>query len=154
MKKNDSKTKLLEEENDNQNINNNQNCGILYYNYDYEIDQEIVPYIFQEIKSQNKFPDEEVERYYKCESDSICSKNCIKEIVSEGRIRMHRRNYDLDLVYITKKVIAMGYPATGCESLYRNSLKDVKQFLREEHGRIYCTTLQKFHCSGQIPFFS
>jgi hypothetical protein len=47
---------------------------------------------------------------------------------------MHKRNFDLDLVYITKRIIAMGYPATGCESFYRNSFKDVKQFLNEEHG--------------------
>ena len=50
---------------------------------------------------------------------------------------MHKRNFDLDLVYITKRVIAMGYPATGCESFYRNSFKDVKQFLNEEHGDKY-----------------
>ena len=31
----------------------------------------------------------------------------------------------------------MGYPATGCESFYRNSFADVKQFLTEEHGNKY-----------------
>ena len=31
----------------------------------------------------------------------------------------------------------MGFPSTGCESLYRNSLNDVKKFLYEEHGTYF-----------------
>ena len=50
---------------------------------------------------------------------------------------MHKRNFDLDLVYITQRIIAMGFPATGCESFYRNSFSEVKQFLTEEHGNKY-----------------
>ena len=28
----------------------------------------------------------------------------------------------------------MGFPLSGCESIYRNSLSDVKRFLYIEHG--------------------
>ena len=35
--------------------------------------------------------------------------------------------------YVTKRVIAMGYPASGCESLYRNNLSDVRRFFEVQH---------------------
>ena len=118
-------------------VSNERDSGVYYNDFDYEIDKPINSSILTKISSNNSFPDELAEKFYKCEPISFFSKNCLKEIVSEGRIRMHKRNFDLDLVYITKRTIAMGYPATGCESWYRNSLKDVKQFLDEEHGTKY-----------------
>ena len=114
-----------------------RDSGVYYNDFDYEIDKPIDSNIFKKIESADSFPDNLVEKYYKCEPISIFSRRCLKEIVSEGRIRMHRRNFDLDLVYITRRIIAMGYPATGCESFYRNSFSDVKQFLTEEHGNKY-----------------
>lgn len=33
--------------------------------------------------------------------------------------------YNLDLSYITPRILAMGYPASGTEILYRNDIKDV-----------------------------
>ena len=134
---------LIKEEDDEQNILNrlsltdDRDSGVYYNDFDYEIDKPIDPNIFKKIESRDSFPDNLVEKYYKCEPISIFNRRCLKEIVSEGRIRMHRRNYDLDLVYITRRIIAMGYPATGCESFYRNSFADVKQFLTEEHGNKY-----------------
>ena len=115
----------------------NQNNDIYISDFDYEIDKPINNNIFEKINYYENFPDELAEKYYKCEPISFFSRSCIKEIVSEGRIRMHRKNYDLDLVYITKRLIAMGYPATGCESFYRNKFKDVKNFLNEEHDHNY-----------------
>ena len=134
---------LIKEEDDEQNIINrlsltdDRDSGVYYNDFDYEIDKPIDPKIFQKINLFHIFPDNLAEKYYKCEPISVFSRNCIKEMVSEGRIRMHKRNYDLDLVYITRRIIAMGYPATGCESFYRNSFADVKQFLTEEHGNKY-----------------
>ena len=112
-----------------------RDSGVYYNDFNYEIDKPIETSILTKISNHNNFPDQLAEKYYKCEPISFFSTNCLKEMVSEGRIRMHKRNYDLDLVNITKRIIAMGYPATGCESLYRNSFKDVKQFLNEEHGQ-------------------
>ena len=134
---------LIKEEDDEQNIINrlsltdDRDSGVYYNDFDYEIDKPIDPNIYKKIELTESFPDNLVEKYYKCEPISIFNRRCLKEIVSEGRIRMHRRNYDLDLVYITRRIIAMGYPATGCESFYRNSFADVKQFLTEEHGNKY-----------------
>ncbi len=134
---------IKEQEDEEENIINrlsltdDRDSGVYYNDFDYEIDKPIDPNIFKKIESRDSFPDNLVEKYYKCEPISIFNRRCLKEIVSEGRIRMHRRNYDLDLVYITRRIIAMGYPATGCESFYRNSFADVKQFLTEEHGNKY-----------------
>ena len=134
---------IKEQEDEGENIINrlsltdDRDSGVYYNDFDYEIDKPIDPNIFKKIESRDSFPDNLVEKYYKCEPISIFNRRCLKEIVSEGRIRMHRRNYDLDLVYITRRIIAMGYPATGCESFYRNSFTDVKQFLKEEHGNKY-----------------
>jgi phosphatidylinositol-3,4,5-trisphosphate 3-phosphatase/dual-specificity protein phosphatase PTEN len=42
-----------------------------------------------------------------------------------------------DLVYITDRVIVMGYPASGVEGLYRNKREDAKRFLDSRHGKNY-----------------
>lgn len=40
-----------------------------------------------------------------------------------------------DLVYVTRQIIVMGFPATGLESIYRNSRADVQRFLTARHGQ-------------------
>ena len=45
--------------------------------------------------------------------------------------------YVQDLVYITDRVIVMGYPASGVEGLYRNKREDAKKFLDTRHGKNY-----------------
>jgi len=42
-------------------------------------------------------------------------------------------DFDLDLTYVTDRVIAMSYPSSGSETLYRNSIIDVGQFLDKNH---------------------
>lgn len=44
------------------------------------------------------------------------------------------------MAYITNRIIAMGYPATGVEAIYRNKLKDVQRFFNTKykgHYKIY-----------------
>jgi hypothetical protein len=48
--------------------------------------------------------------------------------------RYHDDRYDLDLTYITPRIIAMSFPASGLEATYRNSVEDVGAFLTERHG--------------------
>ena len=48
--------------------------------------------------------------------------------------------------YITRRVLAMGYPSTGIEKLYRNSLNEIVRFFHEEHHdkvKIYNLCLEK-----------
>jgi phosphatidylinositol-3,4,5-trisphosphate 3-phosphatase/dual-specificity protein phosphatase PTEN len=50
------------------------------------------------------------------------------------------------MAYITKRVIAMGYPSTGFETFFRNSLDDVNKFFHKYHNndvKIYNLCLEK-----------
>jgi len=53
---------------------------------------------------------------------------------------LKEEGYNLDITYITERVIAMSYPATGFEVMYRNKLSDVSKYLdtkHEDHYRVY-----------------
>uniref|UniRef100_A0A0K0FC18 phosphatidylinositol-3,4,5-trisphosphate 3-phosphatase n=1 Tax=Strongyloides venezuelensis TaxID=75913 RepID=A0A0K0FC18_STRVS len=63
--------------------------------------------------------------------------NPLKKIVSQNRRRYVNDNFNLDLTYITDRIIAMGYPAEHCEKLYRNSMEDTKNFLEFYHSKHY-----------------
>ena len=50
----------------------------------------------------------------------------IRKLVSGNRRRLHEDNFSLDLTYIIPdRLIAMSYPSSGFESLYRNSIDKV-----------------------------
>ena len=52
--------------------------------------------------------------------------NWLRKIVSGKRRRFQDDNYNLDITYITGRVLAMSFPAQGIESFYRNSIENVK----------------------------
>lgn len=49
----------------------------------------------------------------------------LREIVSGPKIRYTEDGYNLDLTYICTRLIAMSYPASGVESVYRNPIDKV-----------------------------
>ncbi|KAF7300639.1 Phosphatases II [Mycena chlorophos] len=61
----------------------------------------------------------------------------VRRIVSGNKARFKdtNLNLELDLVYLTPRVIIMGYPADGLESFYRNNRADAKRFLESRHGK-------------------
>lgn len=63
--------------------------------------------------------------------------NVVRRLVSKKKKRFEYGGYDLDLSYITDRIIAMGYPSERIESLYRNKMSDVEHFLDELHGDAY-----------------
>nr|KYP64716.1 Phosphatidylinositol-3,4,5-trisphosphate 3-phosphatase and dual-specificity protein phosphatase PTEN [Cajanus cajan] len=83
----------------------------------------------------------------KLESSSIhhqminyLTKNFIRNLVSKQRRRMLIAGYDLDMSYITDRVLAMSFPAQRMRAVYRNPLWQVKSVLdmrHNEHYKIY-----------------
>ncbi|KAA0167271.1 hypothetical protein FNF27_07354 [Cafeteria roenbergensis] len=66
-----------------------------------------------------------------CASCKSC--NCIRAAVSLKKRRFVRAGFDMDLSYITDRIIAMGFPSRGCESCYRNSAASTHDFMEQRH---------------------
>ena len=70
----------------------------------------------------------------------------MKRLVSKQKRRLQDEKFDLDMSYITQRVIAMGFPSVGCETIYRNSLTDVINFFHTKHNdkvKVYNLCLEK-----------
>jgi len=65
--------------------------------------------------------------------------NKVKHLVSKNKRRFKDKEhgFDLDLSYVTDRIIAMGFPSEAMESMYRNSLEEVRRFLEERHRDKY-----------------
>ena len=63
--------------------------------------------------------------------------NFLKELVSGNKSRYKEGDLNLDFTYITNRIIAMAYPASGFESLYRNSIDEVRTLIESRHGQNY-----------------
>ncbi|KNC46070.1 phosphatase tensin domain-containing protein [Thecamonas trahens ATCC 50062] len=61
----------------------------------------------------------------------------LRRLVSQKKVRYQEDGFDLDLTYVTPRVIAMGFPASGVEAVYRNPMKEVKRLLEAKHGAAY-----------------
>uniref|UniRef100_A0A0N4Z7D6 Phosphatase tensin-type domain-containing protein n=1 Tax=Parastrongyloides trichosuri TaxID=131310 RepID=A0A0N4Z7D6_PARTI len=68
-------------------------------------------------------------------SNIVCTP--LRKIVSQNRRRYTNDGFNLDLTYITDRIIAMGYPAEDSERLYRNSMSETKKFLEYYHSKHY-----------------
>jgi len=51
----------------------------------------------------------------------------LREIVSGPKNRFRENGYNLDLTYICPRLIAMSFPASGVESVYRNPIDNVNE---------------------------
>jgi hypothetical protein len=57
----------------------------------------------------------------------------IRTIVSQNKRRFKKHGFDLDLTYITSRVIAMSAPAFGGHSVFRNDIHVVARFFLSRH---------------------
>ena len=75
----------------------------------------------------------------------LAKANIFKRLVSKKKRRIRTEFFDLDMAYITERVIGMGFPATGCETFYRNTLIDLKAYLDMYHQeyKIYNLCIEK-----------
>jgi phosphatidylinositol-3,4,5-trisphosphate 3-phosphatase/dual-specificity protein phosphatase PTEN len=67
--------------------------------------------------------------------------------VSRNRLRYKDCEFNLDLSYITRRVIAMGYPGSGLNGLVRNHVGDVILYFKKYHSlkiKIYNMCNDKF----------
>jgi protein-tyrosine phosphatase/RNA-binding protein YhbY len=80
----------------------------------------------------------------------------VKELVSKNKIRFRNRFFNLDLAYVTDRIVAMGFPAIGFQRLYRNSRDDVISFLDTYHPTHYklynlCAEADRFYNNKEFP---
>ncbi len=85
--------------------------------------------------------------------------NFLKHLVSKQKIRFQNSQYDLDLAYITNRVIAMGFPSINFyETFYRNSLTDIINFFNTVHKnkiiKIYNLCLEKERIYNKNIFYT
>ncbi|XP_069129987.1 phosphatidylinositol 3,4,5-trisphosphate 3-phosphatase TPTE2-like isoform X2 [Argopecten irradians] len=60
-----------------------------------------------------------------------------RKTVSQNKRRYLKDGFDLDLCYITERVIAMSFPSTGIRKMYRNPINEVARFLNTKHASHY-----------------
>ena len=140
--------------------NDGMNCKMFYYekrekkykilNYNMFKDKllplpKLTP--MQKVKYSSSIYDKEFEEYENDEKNTKNYKaNLFKRLVSKKKRRYQDENFDLDMSYITEKVIAMGFPSTGIQKLYRNSIIDIINFFNIKHNnnvKIYNLCLEK-----------
>ena len=61
----------------------------------------------------------------------------LRSKVSGKRNRFKDDEYNLDITYITDRVMAMSFPASGFEQWYRNNINSVSRFLDRKHAGCY-----------------
>ena len=83
-------------------------------------------------KTPNKTPNKPAHK-----TDTWKIANVIRGTVSKKKLRWQNDGFDLDLSYVTSKIIAMGFPSSGSEGLYRNPLPEVQKFFKHYHHGHY-----------------
>ena len=59
--------------------------------------------------------------------------NIVKVLVSKKNNLFCYDGYNLDLTYIITNILAMAYPSTSLEGLYRNPMDEVQKLFNTRH---------------------
>ncbi|XP_053141033.1 phosphatidylinositol 3,4,5-trisphosphate 3-phosphatase TPTE2-like isoform X2 [Hemicordylus capensis] len=76
-------------------------------------------------------------RIFRLASEKERLEKVTRKMVSENKRRYVKDGFDLDLTYITARVIAMSFPSSGQQSFYRNPISEVARFLDTKHEGHY-----------------
>ncbi len=60
-----------------------------------------------------------------------------RQLISQNKRRYQQDGHDLDLTYVTRRVIATSFPSSGLTALYRNPIEKVAAFLDQRHPGKY-----------------
>ncbi|XP_067359154.1 tensin-1 isoform X3 [Channa argus] len=60
-----------------------------------------------------------------------------KQSRSQSVVQAMEESYEVDLVYITERIISVSFPAAAEERIYTTNLKEVASMLRSKHGEHY-----------------
>ena len=77
----------------------------------------------------------------------------VRKLVSKKKRRFVQDGFDLDLSYITEQLIAMGYPCTGAETVYRNPASKVAAFMATYHRdtcKVFNLCIERSYPASQI----
>ena len=116
--------------------NNTLNSKMYYYDKDHHADR---------IVNYNNFKDCKFREAFKIPKNAYTA-SWVKHLVSKKKRRYQDSEFDLDMAYITDRVIAMGFPSVGVETMYRNDVNDVIAFFEKKHKgnvKIYNLCLEK-----------
>ena len=116
--------------------NNTLNSKMYYYDKDHHADR---------IVNYNNFKDCKFREAFKIPKNAY-NASWVKHLVSKKKRRYQDSEFDLDMAYITDRVIAMGFPSVGVETMYRNDINDVIAFFEKKHKgnvKIYNLCLEK-----------
>lgn len=120
------------------NNNNALNCKMYYFDKEHNEDR---------IVNYNNFKDSlKPAPYTSTTTSNVFKASFIKQLVSKKKIRFQNADFNLDMAYITDRVIAMGFPSVNYERIYRNSIADVIAFFEKYHKsnvKIYNLCLEK-----------
>ncbi|KAH0621924.1 hypothetical protein JD844_023672 [Phrynosoma platyrhinos] len=76
-------------------------------------------------------------RVFRLASEKERLEKVTRRMVSENKRRYTKDGFDLDLTYVTARVIAMSFPSSGQQAFYRNPIKEVAKFLDTKHEGHY-----------------
>ncbi|KAK8268675.1 hypothetical protein V6Z11_D11G081700 [Gossypium hirsutum] len=90
----------------------------------------------------------------------LSASSFIRNLVSKKRRRMLVGGYDLDMSYITDRLLAMSFPAERMRAMYRNPLwqvKSVLELIHQGHYRVYNLCIEEdydpSHFHGRVEKF-